>query len=93
MRKFDSKFSKKFEKYDRFTIITVILAIVMTVFSLKLTHLAPIKGDYHRDIARNSKLHEVKIPAPRGNIYNRNGELLATIRNVYIANLYRDQVK
>lgn len=93
MKKFDNKFFKKLEKYDRFTIIIVILAIMMTVLTLKLMHLTLIKGNYYRDIAKNNRLREVKIPAPRGNIYDRNGELLATTKNVYVANLYKDQIK
>ena len=93
MKKFDNKFLKKLEKYDRFTIIIVILAIMMAVLTLKLMHLTLIKGNYYRDIAKNNRLREVKIPAPRGNIYDRNGELLATTKNVYVANLYKDQIK
>ena len=47
MKKFDNKFLKKLEKYDRFTIIIVILAIMMAVLTLKLMHLTLIKGNYY----------------------------------------------
>ena len=96
MKKFYSKIMtklEKLEKYDRFTIIIVILIFMMSILSLKLIHLTLIKGSYYRDIAKNNRLREIKIPAPRGNIYDRNGELLATTKNVYVANLYKDQIK
>ncbi len=86
-------FIKKLEKYDRFTIILVVLVILMSILSLKLMYLTLFKGNYYRDIAKNNRLREIKIPAPRGNIYDRNGELLATTRNVYVANIYKDQIK
>ena len=60
MKKFDNKFLKKLEKYDRFTIIIVILAIMMAVLCLKLMHLTLVKGSYYRDIAKNNRLREME---------------------------------
>ena len=51
MKKFNNKFLKKLEKYDRFTIIIVVLAIMMAVLTLKLMHLTLVIGSYFRDIA------------------------------------------
>lgn len=93
MEKLDNRFLKKLGKHDRFTIVIMTLAVMMAALSLKSIYLTLIKGNYYRDTTKNDRLREIRIPAPKGNIYDRNGGLLATAKNAYVASLYKGQVK
>ncbi|RUM58217.1 MAG: penicillin-binding protein 2 [Persephonella sp.] len=66
------------------------LIFVFTVFSLillgRLIHLQIIKGEYYYEKSEKNHLRVVVLNAPRGNIYDRNGILLAYDKPSY--NLY-----
>lgn len=63
----------------------VILAVVMTVMIGRLYYLQIVNGDVYRDKANITidNIKELSIYAPRGNIYDKNGLLLATTRKSY----------
>ncbi len=54
-----------------------ILLLTFVVLILKLFFLQIIKGDYYRELARKRSLKVIRLAAPRGNIYDRRGLLLA----------------
>lgn len=57
------------------------LFILMFLLILKLFHLTIIKGDDYRNKSDNNRLKDIKITAPRGNIYDKNGKLLAGVKS------------
>ena len=61
------------------------LVIVMLVIIGRLYQLQIIEGKQHRDQAKNviDTTTKLSVDAPRGNIYDRNGLLLATTRQSY----------
>lgn len=65
--------------------VGVFLFIVMAVIVGRLYQLQIIEGDTYRDKAQNviDDTTKISIDAPRGNIYDRNGLLLATTRQSY----------
>jgi penicillin-binding protein 2 len=46
--------------------------------SFRLVQLQLIKGQYHRLVADENRLRPIPVPAPRGNILDRNGKPIAT---------------
>lgn len=63
----------------------------MGALVLKLFHLTIINGDDYRNKADNNRLKDVKITAPRGNIYDRNGKLLAGVKTSPAVQILKDE--
>ena len=65
--------------------VTILLVVVMSVMIGRLYQLQIIDGAMYRNKAFTTIDSTTKIPidAPRGNIYDRNGILLATTRKSY----------
>ena len=63
------------------------LIIVGRLFSVMIS-----KGDYYRDLSDNRKVKEVDEIASRGNIYDRNGKILATSVPSFAVQIYKDQL-
>ncbi|HHX71256.1 MAG: penicillin-binding transpeptidase domain-containing protein [Miniphocaeibacter sp.] len=91
IKKIIRKFFKNIEGKDRFYAIKIILFITMFLLFIRLAYLTIIKGNYYRDISENSRIREVEIVAPRGNIYDRNGDVLAGNKTVYTASIMKDE--
>ena len=68
-------------------VVLAILAIVIRLFNVMIT-----KGDYYRDLSDNRKVKEVDELASRGNIYDRNGKILATSVPSFAVKLYKDEL-
>ncbi|MDO5017842.1 MAG: penicillin-binding transpeptidase domain-containing protein [Lagierella massiliensis] len=90
MRKFFKKLFKGSESKDRLFLTKVILSILMILLFSKLFYLTIIKGDYYRDISDNARIRDIEIVAPRGNIYDRNGEILASNKTVFTASILKN---
>jgi len=61
-------------------VILAVLAILFLGFALRLWQLQVIEGDRYRKLAESNRIHTVKVPAPRGIIYDRNG--IPLVQNV-----------
>lgn len=65
-----------------FVVITLLfIAIISRLYSIQI-----LQGEYYTQKAENNFLDTIRIPAKRGNIYDRHGTLLA--RNLAAFNLY-----
>ncbi len=53
-----------------------ILILVFLILIGRLAELQIIKGEYYQSLANNNRIKRVSIPAPRGNIKARGGEIL-----------------
>ncbi|NLJ78747.1 MAG: hypothetical protein GX329_05230, partial [Tissierellia bacterium] len=78
---------------DRYNILTIILVIVMLALSFRLATLTVAQGDYYRDIADNKRLKEIYVTAPRGEIRDRNGKILAENKPSFTVQVLKDELK
>lgn len=77
---------------NRFNILAIILTVIMLILSFKLATLTIVEGDYYRDISDNKRLKEVYITAPRGEIRDRYGRLLAGNKPSFTVQILKDEL-
>ena len=68
-------------------IVLVGVAFIAELFSLQVVH-----GAEYREQSENRLVREVKINAPRGDIYDRYGKVIATSETTYSVNLYYTKI-
>ena len=78
--------------FNRYSVITVILLLLMLVLSFRLATLTIAQGDYYRDLSDNKRLKEVYTTAPRGEIRDRYGRLLAGNIPSFTVQLLKDEL-
>lgn len=84
------EFLKKF--FNRYNILFSILIILMLVLSFRLATLTIVQGDYYRDLSDNRRLKEIHITAPRGEIRDRYGRLLAGNKPSFTVQISKDEL-
>ncbi|MDD2628086.1 MAG: penicillin-binding protein 2 [Clostridia bacterium] len=77
---------------NRDSILKVLVYTVSIVFLTSLTKLQLIEGKEYREMSEKKMLRSSIIEAPRGEIYDRNGILLATNKLGFDLELYRTKV-
>ena len=90
-------FKSKFEKIsnvleNRELVLSFILIVISIIFIFQLFNLQIINGASYREQAENKIVRTETVSASRGEIYDRNGVLLATNRLTYNLELYRTKV-
>lgn len=75
----------QWNQYDRLAIFKTVLIVLFIALILRLGFLTIVRGAYYDDIAQNNRIKEVTIPAARGVIYDRNGNILSGTRTVFTA--------
>lgn len=83
------------EYQPRFRLLYLIMGITFGVFFIRLWYLQVLQGEELRAFSEQNSIKESKIPAPRGIIYDRNGEVLVenlpgfqvTLSPQYVGNL------
>ncbi|NMM64535.1 penicillin-binding protein [Clostridium sp. P21] len=75
---------KKEKKFTRYTVLIVIMVIVFTAISSKLVILQILDGETYAEKANNKSIREIPEAAPRGNILDKNGSVLASSNIAYI---------
>ena len=64
------------EYLPRYRLLYALVAFTVTLFFFRLWFLQIINGTELRNFSEQNSIKETKIPAPRGIIYDRNGEIL-----------------
>lgn len=64
----------------------------MSILLIRLSILTIAKGSYYRDKADNKRLKEIPITAPRGEIRDRNGKLIAGNKPSFTVQLFKDEL-
>ena len=82
----------KKQKERRLVVIQVLVILLMAIIIGKLFSVMISQGDYYRDLSDNRKVKEVDEIASRGNIYDRNGKILATSIPSFAVQIYKDQL-
>lgn len=82
----------KKQKEKRLIFIEVLVFLLMALIAGRLFSVMIGQGDYYRDLSDNRKVKEVDEIASRGNIYDRNGKILATSIPSFAVQVYKDQL-
>lgn len=77
---------------DRFIIIRNILLVVFSVILAKILYMAVFKYEHYTELAENKTYKELPIKAPRGDIRDKNGKILATTKNQFIVQVSADGI-
>jgi penicillin-binding protein 2 len=64
----------------RVSILTALAIAVFSVLFLRLWYVQILSGDKYRSEANNNRIREIRVPAPRGDILDRNGKVLVANR-------------
>ncbi|MBQ6680153.1 MAG: hypothetical protein IJM76_09075 [Lachnospiraceae bacterium] len=82
---FFQKLRKVFSAFfkNRVAVLGVVLLVLFVLLIVRLFQLQIVRGDEYYENYVNTTRKEVSIPAIRGNIYDRNGRLLAGNKVVY----------
>src|SRR2546423_12595599 len=67
----------------RMTVINGLVFLLLAVVGRRLYFLQVVNGDYYAERAENQRVRHLRIPAPRGAIFDRNGKLLVDSRSTY----------
>ena len=77
----------------RMGVINVLALIILVVLGVRLYFLQVVKGDYYAERAENQRIRLLRIPAPRGAIFDRHDKLLVDSRSTYNIILSREDMK
>ena len=79
-------------KEKRLIFVQILVLVLFLAIVIRLSKVMLVKGDYYRDLSDNRKVKEVGEIASRGNIYDRNGKILASSIPSFTVQLYKDQM-
>ena len=82
----------KGESGVRFNILMVFIVMVGILFTFQLYDLQIVNGASYREQSENRLVREIKVSAPRGEIYDRYGKLIVTSVTGYNANIYYTKI-
>jgi len=74
-------------------IFSILIAAIFAVLGLRLFFLQVVKVDAYENLADKNKFRIISIPARRGNIYDRNGEILATSKPVFSVTIASTEIQ
>ena len=74
---------------NRLNVIKIVIVFIFFVLSFKLADLQIVKGDYYKKRSENIRTRNINITAPRGNIVDRFGMVLATNKQSYSVNIVK----
>jgi penicillin-binding protein 2 len=77
----------------RMGIIHALVFVILAVLGVRLYYLQVVNGGYYSERAENQRVRLLRIPAPRGAIFDRNGKLLVDSRATYNIILLREDMK
>lgn len=78
--------------FNRYSIIVYVLFLLALVLLFRLATLTIAQGEYYRDISDNKRIKEVYTTAPRGEIRDRYGRLLAGNVPSFTVQLLKDEL-
>lgn len=78
---------------NRSLIIAIVIGLIAIIFIIQLFNIQIIQGEEFREQSQKRMLRTENIVAPRGEIYDRNGVVLATSKLSFNVNLYKVDVE
>ncbi len=88
------KLFRKFYEFinNRYTIITIVIIVISIIYIFQLFNLQIINGKEYREQSEKRMLRTESVSAPRGEIYDRNGIVLATSKLSYDIRIFKVKV-
>ncbi|HWW74532.1 MAG TPA: hypothetical protein VNZ44_04000, partial [Pyrinomonadaceae bacterium] len=77
----------------RINVLHSLVIAALVVLGARLYFLQVVSGDYYAERAENQRIRRLRIPAPRGAIFDRNGNLLVDSRSTYNILLSAEDMK
>lgn len=77
---------------NRYNILIIISAFVFILLAFKLASLTLVRGDEFRELSTNKRLKDIPITAPRGEIRDRYGRLLAGNKVSFTVQIIKDEL-
>ncbi|HTG92645.1 MAG TPA: penicillin-binding protein 2 [Pyrinomonadaceae bacterium] len=77
----------------RLRFIQVLVVMMLTLLGVRLYVLQVVRGERYGEIAENQRRRRLPIAAPRGVIFDRNGEPIVDSRPIYNVIMSREDVK
>ena len=74
---------RKRKGMSRFTIFKIIMAVIFTAILGRLLYIQVVEHTYYKDIASENATRFITEEAPRGEILDNQGNILATNRDIY----------
>ena len=83
-----------FKKFfnNRFNVLYLIIVFMLFVLAFRMAVLTIVNGEEYRKIADIKKIKDIPVKAPRGKIYDRNGQLLADNISSFTVKMYIDEI-
>lgn len=77
---------------NRYNILVITLVFIFLVIVFKLATLTIVQGDMYREMSENKRVKKLPITAPRGDIRDRYGRLLAGTIPSFTVQIMRDEI-
>jgi penicillin-binding protein 2 len=77
----------------RLRLIQALVLVLLAILTVRLYLLQIINGKHYADIAENQRIRKLPILAPRGVIFDRNGQVLVDSKPIYSIILSREDTK
>ena len=89
------KISEKIMEFlnNRELVLSIIILVISGIFILQLFNLQTLEGSTYREQAEKRMVRTETVSAARGEIYDRNGVVLATNKLSYNVELYKVKVE
>ena len=81
------------KKVDRLSIIKNVILLAFVVILVKILYMTTFKYDHYTELAENKTYKQLLIKAPRGEIRDRYGRLLAGNKNLFTVQVSGDGIK
>ncbi|GAA0122060.1 MAG: penicillin-binding protein [Clostridium argentinense] len=77
------KNNKKEKKFSRYSVFFIAMTVIFSVIIFRLLYLQVVLGEEYKEEASKKHYKNVSKVAPRGDIVDKNGEILATSKQSY----------
>lgn len=81
------------KKVDRLSIIKNLILVAFVVILVKILYMTIFKYEHYTELAENKTYKQLLIKAPRGEIKDRYGRLLAGNKNLFTVQVSGDEIK
>lgn len=79
--------------FARIGVIHVVAFLLLALLGARLYYLQIVRGDYYAEKAENQQVRLIPIPAPRGAIFDRKGNLLVDSRPTYNVTIASEPIR
>lgn len=72
------------KKIDRYIVLLIIMILIFSLVIIRLFYLQVVNGEQFKVMANDNAVRYIPEPAPRGSIFDRNGNVLAASKQSYM---------